>query len=858
MVPSRLAVVRILCGAIVCAALLDSGAASAQQPDSAWPSPRLLAVFPPGGRLGTVVEVAFTGTDLEEPEQLRFSQPGIKSEPIIPPPPPVDPKNPPKPDAKKPPVVISKFKVTIPGDVKPGFYDVRFVGKFGVSNPRTFAVGDLAELQEKEPNNDVAEATRIEVNSTVNGVLSAPTDVDYFVFAGKKGQRIVASCLASSIDSRAHPEVNIYDARDRLLASGRDHRQLDALADCVLPDDGDYTVRVSEFAYSRGGPDYFYRLTVGVTPWIDAVFPAVVEAGKTTAVTVWGRNLPGGQPDPEVTAHGRTLEKATINVTAPADFRQMTYSGPIGPASASFGGFELRTANPFGSSNPYFMALARAPVVVDNGANDTPETAQPVTTPCEIAGRIEKRRDQDWYVFTAKKGEVLLFEADSERLGSQALVFFNVRNAENKQPYYETPLDWGRTSGMKFNTHDEDPPTYRFVAPADGKYLLQVGSRVSGTLFGHRHFYRIRVTREEPDFSLVVMPAAEVVAEGTTVLQGGNAFFSVFAHRSEGFVGDVNLAVEGLPAGVTCVPQTLGGALKLAQLVVSAAPGAAPWVGDVKIKGTAVVNGQPVVREARPLTILFAVQPGQNLPAASRLDRTLTMAVRPGAPYALAATIDKPSLVQEDKATLTVKLNRMSPDFKTPLTVQPQPPELPPGMTVNNNQPITIAPDKAEGTLPIAVNADVQPGVYTIVLRTSAPVPFNKDPAAKDKPQINVVLPSTPVVVTVLPKALAKVELGGSPTIKPGAQAEVVVRVQRKFGYAGPFKVQLVLPPNVKGVGAAEAEVPAGQNEVKLIVKADGGAEPGNRTDLIVRLTAVYNGATTVTQEAKFNVNVVK
>jgi len=71
---------------------------------------------------------------------------------------------------------------------------------------------------EKEPNNDVPQAQRVELNSTINGSITAPTDVDYYVFSGKKGQRVVVSCLASSIDSRLFPAVEIYDSTGRQLA----------------------------------------------------------------------------------------------------------------------------------------------------------------------------------------------------------------------------------------------------------------------------------------------------------------------------------------------------------------------------------------------------------------------------------------------------------------------------------------------------------------------------------------------------------------------------------------------------------------------------------------------------------------
>ncbi len=63
-------------------------------------------------------------------------------------------------------------------------------------------------------------------------------------------------------------------------------------------------------------------------------------------------------------------------------------------------------------------------------------------------------------------------------------------------------------------------------------------------------------------------------------------------------------------------------------------------------------------------------------------------------------------------------------------------------MTLNNNQPITIAANATDGTLPINVPANVQPGNYTLVLRTQTQMPYNKDPMAKQKPNTNVVLPS--------------------------------------------------------------------------------------------------------------------
>jgi hypothetical protein len=844
----------LLCGTV---------AAQPQLPGSALPNPRLNTLVPAGGKAGTVVEVTFTGTDVEEPQALLFSHPSIKAEPIVPPPPPKpDPNKPPAKPA--PPPAVTKFKVTIGADAPIGLHDARLVNKWGISNARAFVVGDLPEVLEKEPNNDVEQAQRIELNSTVHGAIAAPTDVDYFVFAAKKGQRVVVSCLASSIDSRLSAGLEVYDAQGKQLASNRHYSGTDALTDFVAPSDGDYYVRLYEFTHTQGTPEHFYRLTVSTAPWIDAVFPPAVEPGKPTQVTVYGRNLPGGQPDPQSTVDGRPLDKLTVTVTPPADpqaAQRLTFSGHLPPAMAALNGFEYRLRNDTGSSNPVLITYARAPLVLEAEPNDTPEKAQKIALPCEVVGRIDRRHDRDWYGFTAKKGDVLLFDLLSDRLGAQTDMKLLLRNVAAKADIIElddAPPEQPNAAGFKFFARTADPPTYKFVVPADGEYQVMVTSQVANNLYGPRCYYRLRIAPEKPDFSLVVMPPDHIRPDSGNLLQGGNEGFTVIAIRQDGFNGDIALSVEGLPKGVTCPPQWVGAGQRAGALVLSAAADAAPWTGEVKVKGTAIVNGQTLVREARPGGITWPVQPQQNIPTVSRLDRALVLSVRDKAPFALTATIDKPTLVQGDKATLSVKLARLWPDLKQPLTATLMDPV--PNVLVNNNQPVALNPGKDDGTFPVQVNANAVPGTYTFVLRATAQVPYAKDPMAKQKPPVIIVQPSTAFTITVLPKTVATVAAAvPMPNLKPGTQGEVVVKVTRQYDYAGEFKVQLVLPPNLKGVTAADAVIPAGKDEVKLVLQVAADAAPGPRNELLVRATAVLNGNVTTVQESpKFNVNVVK
>jgi hypothetical protein len=830
-------------------------------PGSGLPIPRLFTITPCGGKIGTSFEVTFTGQDIEEPSALLFSQPGIKAEPIVPVIPPADPKKPAPKPAPAPPV--TRFKVTIPASTPLGIHDVRLVNKWGISNPRAFVVGELAELPEKEPNDDVPQAQRAELNTTINGVIASAADVDYFVFRALKGQRVLASCLASTIDSRLHAALEVYDSSGRELVSNRHYYNGDALADCTLPADGDYYVRLHEFTHAEGGPEYFYRLSISTAPWIDAIIPPMVEPGKPTSVTIYGRNLPGGKLDPTAIEDGCVLEKLTTTVNMPNDpigLPRLAYSSHVPPQASAVDGFEYRMRNGAGMSNPFLLSYAWAPVVLDNEANDTPGTAQEIRVPCEISGRIEKRHDRDWYVFAAKKNDVYNIELFGDRLGAQADFYFLLKKADGKQDFVEADDDPDVLNPVKFNTRTGDPPVYRFTVPEDGKYQFLVSSREADMRAGPRQFYRVRITPPRPDFHLVLLPADDMNPDACCIRQGGQEHYTALIWRHDGWSGPVTITAAGLPSTITCQPQIIGPNIRQTSLVLSASPDAPAWTGEVRVKASGVINGRTIVREARPASITWAVQPN-GTPAISRLDRNLVLAVRERAPFNLIAAADKTSVLQGSKVNVELKLARLWADFKAPLQITPIDPsvQFPPNVIFNNNQPLTMAPGKDEAKAVLDIQANAPPGTYNLVLRGTAQTAYSKDPMAKQKPNVNIVHPARPIVLTILPRQVASISVSNaSPTIKLGNQAEIVVKVGRQHDYTGEFKVQLVVPASVKGLHCEGVTIPPGRDEVKLIVRVPAGAEPGNRANLVVRASAMLNGNVTLAHDAKISVNVIK
>ncbi|MBM4070041.1 MAG: hypothetical protein FJ271_13975 [Planctomycetes bacterium] len=841
------------------------------------PTPRLNSITPLGGNPGTTVDVSFSGGDLELPEAMIFSHAGIKATPIIPPAPP-PPKTDPKKPAPPPPPPVTQFKVTIAKDVPPGLYDVRLANKWGVSNPRVFVVGTMKEVAEKEPNNDLEQAQRVELNSTINGVVAAPTDVDYFTFAGSKGQRVVVSCLCASLDSRLHPEMRLLDPEGREIAVFQPIPGQDGILDAVLPRDGDYVVRLCQFTYTQGGGEHFYRLDISTGPWIDAVFPPMIEPGKQAAITIFGRNLPDGKPDPAFLVDGKPLERITVNVTAPKESTRLNYGGMIAPVTATEDGFEYRLNAPAGVSNPALLSFARGPVVIENDANDLPENAQELTVPCEVGGRIDKRGDRDWYVFNAKKGDVFMIEVVSQRLGATTDVFLSLRNPPPPPPKVDPKAkpdpkekepppppkvgpeivlldDAPAVLNAKiFYNLTRDPPAYRFVVPADGKYFILIGSHLSNTQFGPKAFYRLRITPEEPDYRLIVMPPDDFRPDSCVVGKGGSQNFIVLVDRQDGFKGEVTLTTEGLPKGVTSVPQVVGPNVKEALLVVSAAADAPIFTGEIKIKGTASIKGKPVVREARPASVTWPVQPQQNVPTVTRLDRNLVIAVREKPPYQLVAAIDNKMVSHGNKANVKLTLNRLWPDMNQPVQITPIAPELPPGVTFGN---VTIPNGKNDGLIVLNVPANVPPGTYSLVFRSFAPVPFAKNPKDK-KNNVNAIVPSTPVALTVVPKEVVKLNVAANTNIKAGTNLDLAVPVNRLFDFEDAVKLQLILPPGTQGLSADDAVIPAGKSDGKLVIRVPANAAAGNRANLIVRATATIHGNITLTHEAKININIVK
>jgi hypothetical protein len=712
--------------ALVAASAL-AGPAAAQQATPQVPQPKIYALQPAGGKAGTTVDVRLSsGTDLDGADRLIFSHPGITAQPV-------------KEEAGRlypqGRVLEGKFKVTIAADVPAGVYEVRAAGYFGVTNARRFAVGDREEVAEKEPNNDAATAQDVPLGAVVNGTCDAQGS-DCFKLPAKKGQRYLAECQAVKLDSRAQVVLALVDPSGREIRRVAGTRSHDPLLDFTADQDGTYVVKASDLLY-RGGDEFFYRLTIGTGPWIDFVDPPVLKPGADNAVTVYGRNLPGGSPAEGIEIDGRPVDKLAVTIKAPAAGDPPTET-LMRPADASADLISWRLPG----SNAVRLLLSDEAVVRETEPNDTPEQAQAIKAPAVVVGRFQSRGDRDWYVVEATKGEKLWIEVASQRLGLAVDPQIVIQQAGDQAKDLQEVDDLAsplpampNNVEKRYRAHSDDPAVV-FTAPADGKYRILVRDQFGSAQGDPRLFYAMTVRAPKPTFTLVGIPVETTPVDGKlaqvncVVRRGGSDRLRVIAYRLEGFDGPIRLEAQGLPPGLSANPSVIGPADTSADFIFKAAADAPAFAGPVKLVG----KGGDLVRPVRSAEVLYNVADMQKEPVVTRLTDTVGVAIDEHfvAPLGLQVV---PSEVQRmargGKLKIPVKLVKNA-DVKDLDKAQVK--IVPSGLPGRNNEKPIVAKEltltlaKPDGELELDVTEKAPLGLLTFHLTGDVDVSYVRNP----------------------------------------------------------------------------------------------------------------------------------
>jgi hypothetical protein len=241
-----------------------------------------------------------------------------------------------------------------------------------------------------------------------------------------------------------------------------------------------------------------------------------------------------------------------------------------------------------------------------------------------------------------------------------------------------------------------------FTAPAAGTYYAEVRGLTAHA--GSDYFYRLLITNPPPpDFSLTVTP------DNPTAPAGAAAAITVAAQRA-GYNGEINLRLEGLPAGTTAGPAAIRAGQNSVTFTLAAPPGAPPAAARLRIIGTAPIGDQTVERVAEGRETYQI--PGANLQQLPlRATEMVVAAVGPPPPYTLTATLPAAELKAGQKLELAVRVERKA-EFKDTVAVTLA--GLPPGVTASA---LTINRDKEEGKITLTAAANAPPGPVSLIVQ---------------------------------------------------------------------------------------------------------------------------------------------
>lgn len=729
---------------------------------SAWAvDPSLSAITPYGFQRGTEVDVTLSGARLGDSQELLFYSPGVQVVELT-----ADKDN------------VVQAKLAIADDCRLGIHAVRVRTATGVSNLMTFTVGALPAVDEKEPNSEFTEPQPVPLGCTVSGIVQNE-DVDHYVVEAKAGERIVAELEGIRLGyTFFDPYLAILNDKRFELARSDDAALLrqDCLCSIVAPEDGKYIVQVRESAYGGNG-SCKYRLHIGKFPRPTAVVPAGGKPGETITVRWIG--------DPT----GDRTEQITLP-TEPSDE------------------YGLFAEDQFGiSPSPNNIRIVDLENTLEVEPNDAAAQATPATAPGALNGVIEKPGDVDFFKFTAKKGQV-----------------FDVRvYARN---ILRSPLDSvlvvRRANGSAVGSNDDSggPDSYlRFTAPADEEYFVQIYDHLKSG--GPDYAYRIEIAPVERTVTMTVPERVRYVSQTLTVPQGNRMALMINAARAN-WGGELNVQVEGMPAGLTMQTVPMAANSSSIPVLFSAAGDATPAGALAHVIGKSADESIGVVGGLDQRTMLVRGQ--NNREVWGHTAKRMACVVAEPAPFEIEIEQPKVPVVRYGSMQLKVVAKRQE-GFNQPIAIRML--YNPPGIASSGS--ISIPGDKNEAFIPITANSGATIGKWPIVVTGSAPHAGGRVEVATQMAELEI---SDRFFSFAFEKAAAE----------QGQETELLVKVEHNIEFEGEAEVQLLGLPAKTSTPPEPVKITKESTAMVFPIKVEQDARPGTFKSLVCRAVIMRDG----------------
>lgn len=619
--------------------------------------PIINSIAPLGMARGATVEVNVEGLNLADASAVYFSEPGIQARIVR------IKELPDLPDIRLgsngTPSTIDlgplppRNQVTLELDISPeapvGPVSLRLQTPLGTSPAARFLVEPyFGESPDREPNDTPEEGFESYLPTILVGTIGRPGDLDHYKIRVNAGEELVFETAGAMLGSALQPVISIYDEKLELV---KEFRAEDNVFAHKFERDGAYFIRVADYQES-GGQRHLYRIKVGKLPLVTSAFPLGVQKDKTTEVTLRGYNIPA-----KLAVPGKpSLEDERVTVLRPKTYNELTLAVGAEPEVAAAGTNKTAaaaqtvtlpvTVNGKIDGEQHFrfrarkgekvvadVAAARLGSKLDSQVEVLDAQSKPIeraTVRCvlETSTTLSERDSVQAGIrinsptgfavgdYMMIGGEIIRVEAMPrtpdddfrfENFNGQRLAYLDTTTEAHAvdKPAYKVQI---HPAGAQFapnglpvvrltHRNDDGGPGYgkdsrlRFTAPADGEYILRLRD-VRG-LGGDDFPYRLTLRAPSPDFRLSVAP------QNPNVPAGGRIPLTVTAFRIDDFDGPIEVAVEGLPEGLSATTGVIAPGQVSTTLLVSAEEGASLKTAvPLQVVGRAQIHNRTVARAA--------------------------------------------------------------------------------------------------------------------------------------------------------------------------------------------------------------------------------------------------------------------
>ncbi len=715
--------------------------------------PTLTAVKPLGAARGTTVEMTLEGFNLAGASEVYFSEPGLKGKVVR------VKELPDLPEmrlgANGTPSTVDvgplppRNQVTVELEIAPeasvGPVRLRVLTPLGTSPQGYFLVEPyFGESPDREPNDTPDTAFKTYLPSVLVGAISQAGDVDHFKIKAKAGEELVFENQAMRIGSTLQPIVRIVGEDQALIREfGYDGGPTASRFSHRFAKDGTYFVRISDYESSGRGSN-FYRILVGKLPVAVSAYPLGIRRGSVQPVAISGYNL----------------GPATVQAkgTAAASDPDLSILRPESPSGEAFTEVKL--------------ALGDDPEIEASGTNNAAGSAQALTLPVTVNGRIAAAGKDHFFRFSARKGQPVTMEVNARRLGSELDSFVEVLDARG-QPIERVVARAVWETSLVLGDQDSDSPGFRLQAwntLSTGDHVM-IGSEL----------LRVDEVPDGPDESVVV--------EGF-----GDQRRSLFGTSGEAHGGDRALyKVQIHPAGAQFTPN----GLPLARFCYRNDDGGPGYGKDSIVDFVAPADGDYFVR----------LRDTRGMGGAAFAYRLRVGEPRPN--FKLSLKPRNPNVPAGGTIPVTVTALRLE-GYDGPIDVSLG--QLPAGLKATRN---TIAAGQSEAT--ILLSADpaaklAKPVAFGVTGRAT----INGRPVTRvANPDDRLKLVSLMSKPDVLMHAVTRIV-----EIEAGQTADVRVSVTRQNGFAGRVQVEVHdLPARVRISDAGLNGVLVEDNETERVFR---------------------------------------